>query len=324
MASLAELAHTLRALKGRTLITFHTLGDADAVCSALVLQKLLRTSAEVRSPDALSAHARHVLRQLELPEPPLIEHLNYDNLVLVDVSTPVLLGDWAHQIQQFKGTKIIIDHHAHKIPLRADCYYNDWQQGSTGEIIYKLARYMRHTIREQEALLLLTSVIRDTALFRSATSYSFEVVSALLRKTKWPYSKVRGLADNRPDVSERIARLKAGQRAQLYKAGDLVVATAVVNAFELGCASALVEAGADVAFAANPSASRISAVKRETLVGVHIARVMEKAGYVLEGSGGGRETVGGAQGQAHKLSAALEACVEWTAQQVGAKEVKQL
>lgn len=325
MVSLAELARCLSALQGRTLITFHSLGDADCVCSALVLQKLCAGKAEVHKLDTLTAHARHVLEQLNLPEPPALKDLAaYDNLVLVDVSTPVLLGEWADRVQKFKGTRVIVDHHSHKTPLRADCYYNDASQASTGEIVYRLARLMNRPLGEREALLLLASVLRDTAMFKSATAGTFEVVSALLHKTRWPYPKVAALAELKPDISERIAHLKAGQRAKLYRADDLVFATATVSSFELGAAAALVAAGADAAFVANEKVGRMSGVKSESLPGVHIARLMERAGELLGGSGGGHENVGGAQGKAGRLAEALDACARGAAEQAGARKFKEV
>lgn len=324
MASLAELAAFLRSLKGRTLITYHTLADADSVCSAFVLQALLPGRPEVRSTGGLSAHARHVLQRLGLKEPPALTGLKYDNVILVDVSTPALLEEWAVPVQKFKGKKVIIDHHLHKSPMRAHCYYNDPSQPSTGEIIYRLCQLTGHSPKEKEALLLLTSMLRDTAMFKSANAFTFDAVSALLHRTKWTFQQVRALAEARPDISERIACLKAGQRVAIYRADELLFATSMVSSFELAAAASLVEAGADAAFVGNERLGRLSGVKRETLQGVNVARIMEQAGAALGGSGGGHENVGGAQGSVGKLAMVLEGCVRIAVAQAGASGLKRL
>lgn len=324
MADLPRLARSLSALKGRTIITFHSLGDADAVCSALVLKALIGKGAQVRKLDTLTAHARHVLGRLDIPEPPALTGLDCDNLVLVDVSTPILLAGWAKRVHDFKGNKIVIDHHSHNTPIKVDCYYNDPAQPSTGEIIYALAARMRHRLTEKEALLLLTSVLRDTAMLKSASSSTFTVVASLLARTKWPFPKVRGLAEGKMDVSERLANLRAAQRATLYRADEMVIVTSTVNAFELSAATALIGAGADVAFVANERLGRVSGVKRESLPNVDISHVMEKAGVFLKGSGGGHKNVGGAQGDVRLLGASLELCVRLAAEQAAATRVKKL
>ena len=55
----------LSRLTGKTLVSFHSRGDVEAVASSLALSKFLRR-ATVKSPDRLSGHARSVLKNLRV------------------------------------------------------------------------------------------------------------------------------------------------------------------------------------------------------------------------------------------------------------------
>ncbi|MBI4406850.1 hypothetical protein HY571_02965, partial [Candidatus Micrarchaeota archaeon] len=59
----AELLRELYSLKGETLISFHSLGDEEAVASATALAQLLG-SGVVKSPDRINASARNLLERL--------------------------------------------------------------------------------------------------------------------------------------------------------------------------------------------------------------------------------------------------------------------
>ncbi|MBI5228759.1 hypothetical protein HY991_01515, partial [Candidatus Micrarchaeota archaeon] len=69
MNSFEKLCKEIVGLKGRTLITFHSLGDLEAVASALVLEKAVQNS-DARMLDSLNAQAKKVLRELGLEVKP--------------------------------------------------------------------------------------------------------------------------------------------------------------------------------------------------------------------------------------------------------------
>ena len=310
-----QFLQRLRSLSGRTLITFHALGDVDAVASALALQSVVPNS-DVKSVGGITASTRHLLERLSLPQPKQIsfpeEVRHYNNIVLCDVSNPDLLGDYGGAIASFKGKKFSIDHHLHNKLLKLDAHLIEYTRSSSSEIVYDLLKHSGKKITERTALLLLSGILLDSAFFKSATKQTFEAFAHLLQHTRKSYYEVLELVQTKHDVSEKIARLKAVQSAKFERVGEFVVGSALASAFELSCASALVECGCDVAFAANLKKGRISGVKRETLSGISIGKIMEAAGRLMGGSGGGHENVGGARGNAGKTQKALEECVETT------------
>ncbi len=305
----------LRRLRGRTLITFHALGDIDAVASGLALQTVVPNS-DVKAVGGITAGTRHLLDELHLKQPPQItsaeEVRHYDNIILCDVSNPDLLGDYGAEIAKFRGQKLSIDHHLHNKLLKLDAHLIEYTRSSSSEIVFELLRHSGKKISEKTALLLLAGILADSAFFKSATKDTFASFAHLLTHTRKSYYDVLSLVQHEKDVSEKIACLKAVQAAKIERVGNLVIGSTIASSFELACADALVECGCDVAFAANPKRGRISGVKRETLEGVNIGKVMEAAGKAMAGSGGGHENVGGARGDLGKVPIALGLCISNT------------
>ncbi|MBI5228791.1 hypothetical protein HY991_01680, partial [Candidatus Micrarchaeota archaeon] len=92
------------------------------------------------------------------------------------------------------------------------------------------------------------------------------------------------------------------------------------GAFELYCASKLVELGCDFAFVGNKKEGKLSGVKNESVRIGSVGRLMEAAGKIMGGSGGGHENVGGAKGKKEKVEKALDACVKMVEEEIGKEE----
>ncbi len=316
--TLTALLNKLLSLKGRTLITFHSLGDADSVASAYALanalkQKNKRVSCEVRCIDVATASARRVLAGLSFPTPKAIKQLDsFKNIVLVDVSTPTLLSEWSAKIEAFHGTVIAIDNHYHTRHLKNAFVYVNLEKPSTSEIVFEITRKLGVKPNAKTAALLLAGITVDTALFKSAENATLADAGELARTRGVDFKKILSLATPRPDLSERVAVLKAVAGARIEKIGEgeraALVALARAHSFELQCASALVALGCDYAFVANDREGRVSGVKAQDARG-NVGKIMEAAGVAFGGSGGGHEFVGGARGDPARASAALEECL---------------
>ncbi|MGC9113515.1 MAG: DHH family phosphoesterase [Candidatus Micrarchaeia archaeon] len=323
----------LKALKGRTLISAHSLADADALASAFAAAKIV-PGAVVAFPDKPAAHATKIAEATGLKIRLLKKgELNeFDNAVLVDVSTSSLLGSLASEFEEFAHKKklVVIDHHLHskKIP-GAKCHVLP-NRSSCSEILHEMLKKNKTKKDWRTALLLAAGILSDTAFLKSANSSSYAALGellAFLESKDWNYEKVRSLVLPRPDLSQRIAVLKALSSARVYslEAGKhkFVAAVAQSHAFELQCAAALTEAGADYAFVGNDHEGRISGVKAEGMQGASIGKLMEIIGKAMRGSGGGHDFVGGAKGSPELVARALSECVNEAAAFHGAR-VKQI
>ncbi|NYZ77941.1 DHH family phosphoesterase [Candidatus Micrarchaeota archaeon] len=304
--TLSALLKKLAALRGRTLITFHSLGDVDSVASAVALagaleRKNKRVSCEVRCIDSATASARRVLEGLDFPEPRAIKELNsFKNVLLVDVSTPTLLGDWGEAVEAFRGVVIAVDNHYHTRHLKNAFVYVNLEKPSASEIVFEIAKKLGAKPSAKTASLLLAGIAADTALFKSAENATLGDAGELARTHGADFKKIRLLTAPQPDLGERIAVLKAVAGVRVEKIGKgenaVLVALANAHAFELQCASALVELGCDYAFVVNEREGRASAVKAQGARG-NVGKIMESVGAAFRGSGGGHEFVGGARGE---------------------------
>jgi nanoRNase/pAp phosphatase (c-di-AMP/oligoRNAs hydrolase) len=150
--------------------------------------------------------------------------------------------------------------------------------------------------------LLLTGLIFDTRRFYFADVLTLQAAIKLIKYGADYEQCIKALL-MRPDRSERIARLKAAGRVNLYTIGDWVIVTSKINAFEASVCRALIDMGADVAIVGGiPSkdVARISSRStREfsTATAINLGKdVMEPLGDIIGGKGGGHANAAGANG----------------------------
>jgi nanoRNase/pAp phosphatase (c-di-AMP/oligoRNAs hydrolase) len=154
--------------------------------------------------------------------------------------------------------------------------------------------------RQRAALGLLAGIISDTGRFRRASPAAFRAAAELLEASSLDFEDALQTLSTPPEISQRIAVLRAAARAEIDRQGDWLIATTEINSFEGSAAMALVDLGADVAFAAGKHGdlTRVSArAGREAArAGLNLAGVMSEIAQAHGGEGGG-----------HRAAAALEA-----------------
>ena len=318
-----KLLADLKKLRGRTLVSFHSLADVDAAASAFALKTLL-PNAVIKAPDKPNSHARRLLEEVG-QEAPVLEKgelKDFDNCVLVDVSSAELLGGLGGEFEEFAAHKklLCIDHHLHTKKIRGAVHHSFPHRSSCSEIIFELLALARKKISGETALALAAGIAADTALFSTANSQTFTAFAALLKRLeekKIGYGRVVELASPAPDLSYKLAVAKAMTRSKFYAIGKgrekIVVGVTQTHSFELYCALALLEA-ADYAFAFNDREGRLSGARSKHLsAGASIGKIMEAAGATMHGNGGGHEAVGGASGKPELTVKAVQECVRLTA-----------
>jgi len=309
MASIASVKKFLRGIgKKRTLITFHSLGDLDCVGSAIALKRFLK-NAQIVAPDKLSSEGKLFLRYIG-EEVKLFSEVNkddYEVFIVLETSSAAL-------IPQAKDIWVdcIIDHHSiHEDAISAKLALVDEKASATCEIVYRL---IGDRIDKKSALCLLVGIIADSYRFRSATKETFEITGELLHKVKMEYSDVLALTERKLILPEKIALLKAFERAKHTIVGDVVIVTSQVGSYEAHAATALVSLGADFAFVAamGKNDARISARMNERYAGkVNLADIMAEVARIVKGTGGGHPVAAGATGTDEtRIGEALEKCVE--------------
>ncbi|MFH1470244.1 MAG: DHH family phosphoesterase [Candidatus Micrarchaeota archaeon] len=284
-------------------ITFHSLADMDAVGSAFALKSWFPT-ARVIAPDTINSPAKKLMKllKLELGQ----KGQPHDALIVLDTHSRRLLGHFS-----VEKADIVIDHHIKQDSIDAKHAIIDNSYSSTSEIVFGILKQLG-PIDSTSASCLLAGIISDSAGFKNASWRTFEAIAELSKLSKIDYSQILELIESRPDVSQRIAVLKAIQRCEFERVGDFLVVSSSVSACESLAAEALVEIGADVAFVAySGEDARISSRMRMGLEGkLNLAEVMARAGKILGGSGGGHECAAGANGpDVGKVGEALSECI---------------
>jgi len=309
----AGMPPILASLKNRrTIITFHSLGDLDAVGSAIALQRFLGKKAVIAPPDRPSSSGRKLLEYTGA-KTILFSEASYspkDFLVVLDSSSPRLLPHLAGITPD-----IMIDHHTRfGGEVTAKKSMVDSAASSTCEMLCFLLKPSDRI----SCISLLLGIIADSGNFKYATPRTFEAAGALLSKCGMPYSQLVSLASAPESFTERLEAVRSCQAVKAEKIGEHIVATAMAKSHEAHFADLLIHMGADIAFVGCAGEDgRISGRMRESLKGrVRLEGIMFEVGKVLGGSGSGHELAAGASGGKENLRAALGICVKLAEQQL--------
>ncbi len=270
----------------------HRNADPDAIGSAFALQQAF--GGVIGAVDDLSRSGSALADSLgaEIIINPPIQ--NFKLVVVVDASVKLQLGN-------LKFRKYaVVDHHLDDGLLPQAEFYIQRPANSTAEIVWKILLESNVQISREMALGLLVGIISDTGRFRRGSPESFKAAGELLKRSGSGYDEVLSVLSTPTDVSQRIAVLKAASRASIDRSGNWLIATTEINAFEGSAAMALVDLGADIAFAVSrrDDVSRVSgrASRAAVRAGINLAELMGSIARAHGGEGGG-----------HRAAAALEA-----------------
>lgn len=288
------------------LLLCHHNADPDSLGSAIAFAIYLKSAGvekvRIGVAQSVSSYAKRLLTFSPVPveKDPLVKE---DVVMIFDTSSLEQL----EPIEIPRGkTVIVIDHHSEKErPIRADIAVVDSSRTSTAEIVWELFKYIGF-YDERAAKALLAGVVTDTANFRFANSKTFKTVSEMLERFPVQmgeiFQLVAPVSDENIDQAKRMAILKACQRLEIKKFRKYIIAVSRVSAYESLACKTFLNLGADIAVVGSEKKGvRISARAKESLVkrGLHLGKIMEKVGPVIEGSGGGHAGAAGANGKAN-------------------------
>ena len=297
----------------------HHNADPDAVCAAFALSGLLgRLRPELRVEAAaakgLSRLSKSLLDSLpmKLTTQPRIEEAGL--IVLLDTNTIQQLDDWSERVKTSSAPLVVVDHHAsHPETERlATLCVADEKASSTCEIIYRFFKEARIEPTVVEAKALFLGIAFDTRHFILAKSTTLKTVADLI-DSGVNAEETLPILSLPIDPSERIARLKACQRARLMRVNGWLVALSHVSAYQASAARALIGLGAHVAAVAGQRGDAVQVSLRSShdfhkTTGIHLGRDIAKPlGEYLHGMGGGHSTSAGANGVGD-VEASLKRC----------------
>lgn len=287
-----DVIKRIKEVEGRFLILTHHNADIDATASAVALElglKKIGKDVKAAVAESVSRAARGLCGKHELLVDP--DCSEFDVVVLVDTSVP-------EQLLSVKNLRadIIIDHHpAGKLAQGAVCWIDESQK-SSAQMVYKILKCIGIEIDREIAKIIASGIVGDTAHLRLAEREEFLILAELL-KTGIKYSEVLSLLECEPDISERIACLKACVRAQVYRSGDVIIAISDVASHEAASCRTLLRAGADISVvvAKKKDQIRISSRAKQKLKGkINLSKIFKRMGDSYGGSGGGHDMAGSA------------------------------
>lgn len=292
-------------LRGRILLFCHHNADPDTICSAYAFKELgmilsPSVDAEIILTGGASSLSKRVMEALSIEVATEASVEDVDVLIVLDSATLRQLEGWGEKIASSDAAKVFIDHHTpHPENIRlATVYLVDEEATSTSEIVYRLYQIYGATPSAKVAKALLVGIAYDSKHFAIGTAATFKAISEL-SEIDGQVDEVMALLASEMNRSERIARLKAGQRMRIHDVDGWTVATSRVSSFQASAARGLLGLGADVAVVAGGQRGVVKMSMRSTNrfhgdAGVHLGRdIAMPLGKEFDGAGSGHATSAG-------------------------------
>jgi nanoRNase/pAp phosphatase (c-di-AMP/oligoRNAs hydrolase) len=315
--------------KKRILLLSHSRADIDAIASSAALFFALKknNSVSIGIPDCISLSAKSLAKSLGIKCQINPSTENFDILILLDFNSKNMLGSMRGQIEKFSGKIFLVDHHAgsnEKIALAANTVIDD-SYVAVSEMIFEWLKKSRFKIGKKTAAALACGIIEDSAHFMVADKKTFSMMAELIEKSGKNIHQIFLLYKNPLDTGKKIAMLKAAERAQIFKAGNIVLAISQVGAFEAESAMAMIRNGADIAFVGNSEKGILKISGRASHFALQTAKidlaknVFQKLGVFFSGSGGGHAGAAAFTGKSETIGEPLQKCIDLTMEFLKAK-----
>ncbi len=273
----------------RKIILVHGNADMDAIGSAYALAELF-PPAEVYAPNGMDRVARIASEKVGMRTLEECDISSYELAVVVDTSAPEQL----ETDQAIPSGAVVIDHHRDTCGWAGHPVLRDETRVSCCEIILDLYREAGRRPSREAAMMLLGGMITDSGGFQFADSRVLRAFASLMDEYGVQMDEAFEFTRAPVSMSEKVAVMKAMERVKFDRAGTMIVATTVAGSFEASVCRALLNAGADIAFAGSQRDEefRLSgratqdAVRRGIDLGSMMCAVGEETGSAGGGHGG--------------------------------------
>jgi nanoRNase/pAp phosphatase (c-di-AMP/oligoRNAs hydrolase) len=288
----------------RVVVLGHHNADPDVIGAAQGVKELVTvlrpgSKVEIVLPDDVSSLSRSVASSLSIEISEAATLVDPDAFFVVDTGSLNQIGAYEQVLKKTKASIVFIDHHIHDQATAelSDLYLLEPGASSTSEIVYRIMRY--HGVRPSmlTAKALLSGIVFDSRHFSIGGAETLRGAAELL-DIVGDMGEVKGLLTSPMDYSEKVARLKAGQRAEVALYGRWAVVFSHLGSYQSSGARALVSLGADLAAVGGEEKGEVRVSLRSTnefsvLTGVHLGDLASQLGAEFDGSGSGHPTAAG-------------------------------
>ena len=293
-------------IDGKVIVLCHHNADPDALGAAQGVKELVKalTGSEpiIVIPDDASVLTRNIASTLgiELSE---TKDQTADTYIVVDTGSLNQLGGWETPLKETDARIVFIDHHLPDSEMYelSTLYLVDPDASSASEIVYWIYVHYEVTPTETTSAALLAGIAYDTKHFSLGGPETFQIISSLLKEVG-DVSRIKELLSVPSKQPEKIARLRAGQRAEIEVVGDWLLAFSRLGSFQSSGARALLSLGADAAVVVGEDKGMLKASLRsknqfQRLTGIHLGEVVGTLASRFSGSGSGHPTAAGFNGK---------------------------
>ncbi len=294
--------------KDTIIIATHRNADIDGVASIIALREIVENAtngkANVRLlvPEKPNLISRNILSRLniKLEIEENISSYNSSRLLLIvaDISNSSQLGPCA-QITSYAGEIVLVDHHSiGDLDEKASIVFKYTEVSSTSEIVYLISRALGYRLSKSMLKALLAGIIFDTRHLLLAKPLTFKIIADILSEGI-EYREVVSIMRLEPNISEKIARIKATLRARYYRLNDIIIAVTRVGAHESSAARIMQEIGADIVYIIGDHDEEVRVIARASHViteklRIHLVNdILSRLKDYFKGSGGGHPGAGG-------------------------------
>ncbi|MEM3212126.1 MAG: DHH family phosphoesterase [Candidatus Micrarchaeaceae archaeon] len=289
------------------LITFHSIGDRDAVGSAVALSEYMQNSI-VAMPDFLTNNAKHMLASVDYEHKISAKFVNTSAVIITDADNTSVLGPFSKELLNYSGEVLFIDHHlksndvVSELPKASAVYlFTDEKFNSTSSIIYALLKRLGAKIGKEVALLLANGITADSADLQNADALTFMQLSELFSISGTTYATLQEMYHENIPLTNRLMTMQDVKNANLESTGKYLLVFGKATEHANVAADTAMNMGADAAvfWSVTPYEASISGRLRSPLnkkLNVHLGVYMHEIASLLNGTGGGHACAAGAYG----------------------------
>lgn len=256
----------------RVLLLTHENADLDSFCSAAMMQLFLKKNkfiSEIAVPKHINEQTQHFAfsEKISFLVNPMLE--DYEVVILFDLNNFDQLGKLREKFKELSKSKafevFVFDHHV----IEKDCITKtsnclvDENAFSTTQLIHDFLatqnkvllspqnqRFCLDTLDSKLSFFCCIGLLEDTGNFIVGDASAFSTFAECLRISKKTYSEVLAYTKHTIPEDERIAFLKAAQRANIQKINNIIVVSSELSFYQSAAATKLLDFGAHIALVA--------------------------------------------------------------------------
>lgn len=287
----------------KVLLTFHSIGDTDAISSAFGLLKIFQNS-RIATPDFITGNSKRIIEKLGFDEKSITTDFDKkaDMVVLIDVNNFEDCGKFRPELEAFKGTILIIDHHTPNVINKENVItFNNESYNSAASIVYELIKSTGTTIDKNLANLLATGILSDSAELRNAFPKTFVQIGELLQKSDTDYQSMLLEMQHLASPQARADFIKDLFKSKIVVDDGMLMLYGSAQMHANKIADDAIRIGADVAIFYTTREKEISFSARlrpplDKTYKINLGKIMKALAPLINGQGGGHPAAAGAYG----------------------------